>query len=75
MLVTLAKVHYMSKANEYKLIDKRYDAAMQGLAKVAQGHQKMRENLHNLTSPEVRALLSAYGRDLIALRDALSDSP
>lgn len=75
MLVTLAKVHYMSKANEYKLIDKRYDAAMQGLTKVAQGHQKMRENLHNLTSPEVRALLSAYGRDLIALRDALSDSP
>jgi hypothetical protein len=75
MLVTLAKVHYMSKASEYKLIDKRYDAAMQGLTKVALGHQKMRENMHNLTAPEVRTMLAAYGRDLIALRDALSDSP
>ena len=75
MLVTLAKVHYLSKANEYKLIDKRYEAAMQGLTKVALGHQKMRENLHNLSAPEVRTLLAAYGRELVALRDALSDSP
>lgn len=75
MLVTLAKVHYLSKANEYKLIDKRYEAAMQGLTKVALGHQKMRENLHNLSAPEVRTILAAYGRELIALRDALSDSP
>jgi hypothetical protein len=27
MLVTLAKVHYLNKATEYKLIDKRYDLA------------------------------------------------
>jgi hypothetical protein len=64
----------MSKASEYKLLDKRYDAAMQGLTKVALGHQKMRENMHNLTAPEVRTLLMAYGRDLVALRDVLSES-
>jgi 5-formaminoimidazole-4-carboxamide-1-beta-D-ribofuranosyl 5'-monophosphate synthetase len=75
MLVTLAKVHYLSKANEYKLIDKRYEAAMQGLTKVALGHQKMRENLHNLTAPEVRTALTVYGRELVALRDSLSDLP
>jgi hypothetical protein len=74
MLVTLAKVHYLSKATEYKLLDKRYDAAMQGLTKVALGHQKMRENLHNLSAPEVRTLLLAYSRELVGLRDALSDS-
>jgi hypothetical protein len=73
MLVTLAKVHYLSKATEYKLLDKRYDAAMQGLTKVALGHQKMRENLHNLSAPEVRTLLLAYSRELVGLRDALSD--
>jgi hypothetical protein len=73
MLVTLAKVHYLSKATEYKLLDKRYDAAMQGLTKVALGHQKMRENLHNLSAPEVRTLLLAYARDLVGLRDTLSD--
>jgi hypothetical protein len=73
MLVTLAKVHYLSKATEYKLLDKRYDAAMQGLTKVALGHQKMRENLHNLSGPEVRTLLLAYARDLVGLRDTLSD--
>jgi hypothetical protein len=73
MLVTLAKVHYLNKATEYKLVDKRYDVALQGLTKVALGHQKMREHLNNLSADEVRKLLAAYGRDLRALRDALSD--
>jgi hypothetical protein len=75
MLVTLAKVHYLSKSTEYKLIDKRYDLALQGLTKVALGHQKMRENLHQLSAPETLKLLSTYGRELVTLRDALSDSP
>jgi hypothetical protein len=73
MLVTLAKVHYLSKATEYRLVDKRYDMALQGLTKVALGHQKMREHLNDLTADEVRKLLAGYGRDLRALRDALSD--
>jgi hypothetical protein len=73
MLVTLAKVHYLSKSTEYKLIDKRYDLALQGLTKVALGHQKMRDNLHKLSGEEMRKLLAAYGRDLRVLRDALSD--
>jgi hypothetical protein len=73
MLVTLAKVHYLSKSSEYKLIDKRYDLALQGLTKVALGHQKMREHLHDLSGEEMRKLLAAYGRDLRVLRDALSD--
>lgn len=73
MLVTLAKVHYMNKATEYKVVDKRYDLALQGLTKVALGHQKMRENLNNLSGDDVRKLLAGYGRDLVALRDALSD--
>jgi hypothetical protein len=73
MLVTLAKVHYMNKATEYKVVDKRYDLALQGLSKVALGHQKMRENLNNLSGDDVRKLLAGYGRDLVALRDALSD--
>ena len=73
MLVTLAKVHYLSKSTEYKLIDKRYDLALQGLTKVALGHQKMRDNLHKLSGEEMRKLLTAYGRELRVLRDALSD--
>jgi hypothetical protein len=73
MLVTLAKVHYLSKSTEYKLLDKRYDLALQGLTKVALGHQKMRENLHNLSAPDVRRLLSGYGRELLALRDAMAE--
>ncbi|MCS0590050.1 hypothetical protein ACFQ09_04095 [Massilia norwichensis] len=73
MLVTLAKVHYLSKSTEYKLIDKRYDLALQGLTTVALGHQKMRENLNKLTADETRKMLAAYGRDLRALRDAMSE--
>jgi hypothetical protein len=73
MLVTLAKVHYLSKSTEYKLVDRRYDAALQGLTKVALGHQKLRENLNNLHGDEIRKLLAAYARDLVKLRDALSD--
>lgn len=73
MLVTLAKVHYLNKSTEYRLVDKRYDAALQGLTKVALGHQKMREHLNDLRGDEVRKLLAAYGRDLRNLHDALSD--
>ena len=73
MLVTLAKVHYLTKSTEYKLVDKRYDLALQGLTKVAQGHQKLRENINNLHGDELRKLLAAYARDLTSLRDALSD--
>jgi hypothetical protein len=72
MLVTLAKVHYMNKATEYKVVDKRYDLALQGLTKVALGHQKLRENLNNLQRDEVRSLIANYGRDLRMIRDNLS---
>jgi len=73
MLVTLAKVHYLNKSTEYKLVDKRYDLALQGLTKVSLGHQKLRENLNNLHGDEVRKMLVAYARDLTKLRNALSD--
>lgn len=73
MLVTLAKVHYLSKSTEYKVVDKRYDLALQGLTKVALGHQKLRENMNNLQGEELRKMLAAYARDLVRLRDALSD--
>jgi hypothetical protein len=72
MLVTLAKVHYMNKASEYKLIDRRYDLALQGLTKVALGHQKLRENLHKLSQDDVKLMLGNYGRDLRMIRDGLA---
>jgi len=71
MLVTLAKVHYLNKSTEYKLIDRRYALALQGLSKVALGHQKMRENMNQLSSEETRRMLANYGRDLRAIRDGL----
>ena len=64
MLVTMAKVHYQDKANEYKALDKRYDLAQQGLTKVALGHQKMRERLDHLKGDELRHLLGDYAKDL-----------
>ncbi len=71
MLVTLAKVHYMDKADEYRLVDRRYDLALQGLTKVALGHQRLRENLGRLREGDVRRMLSGYGRDLRMIRDNL----
>ena len=74
MLVTLAKVHYLSKSQEYKLLDKRYALALQGLTKVSLGHQKLRENLNKLPGDEVRRILANYGRDLRVIRDGLSEN-
>ena len=73
MLVTMAKVHYMDKAQEYKLLDKRYDMALQGLTKVAQGHQKMHDHLGQLGGTEVRHMLADYARDLNLIRGALNN--
>lgn len=74
MLVTLAKVHYLNKSQEYKLIDKRYALALQGLTKVSLGHQKLRENLNNLSGAEVRHTLRNFGRDLRVIREGLSEN-
>lgn len=74
MLVTLAKVHYLDKSREYNLIDKRYALALQGLTKVSLGHQKLRENLHNVSGEELKRTLSNYGRDLRMIRDALNEN-
>jgi hypothetical protein len=74
MLVTMAKVHYMDKAQEYKLLDKRYDLALQGLTKVALGHQKMRENFEQLSGSDVRHLLADYARDLNVIRLGLGSN-
>ena len=71
MLLVLAKVHLQNKTNEYRLLDKRYDLAMQGLTKVALGHQKMRENLHQLTRADQRLLLSNYANDLRVIHEGL----
>ena len=72
MLVTLAKVHYLSKASEYKILDKRYDLAIQGLTKVSQGHQKLRENLNELHGSDIRTMLMSYVRDLQMIRAGLT---
>lgn len=74
MLVTLAKVHYLNKSTEYRLVDRRYDLALQGLTKVALGHQKLRENLGNLSGPELALVLGNYGRDLIMIRENLASN-
>jgi hypothetical protein len=71
MLITLAKVHLQNKTAEYKLIDRRYKLAQQGLTKVALGHQKMRENMDQLRSEETRRMLVGYVRDLRLIRDNL----
>jgi len=74
MLVTLAKVHFLGKSQEYKLVDKRYDLALQGLKKVAEGHKKLRENLHSMPSDELRGILGKYARDLRVIRENLASS-
>jgi predicted DNA-binding protein YlxM (UPF0122 family) len=71
MLVTLAKVHYVNKSTEFKILDKRYDLAVQGLTKVAQGHQKLREHMNDLHGGEIRNVLASYVRDLLVIRSGL----
>jgi hypothetical protein len=71
MLVTMAKVHYMDKVTEYRALDKRYDIALQGLTKVALGHQTMHENLNRIPGEEVRHLLADYARDLRQIHQGL----
>jgi hypothetical protein len=64
MLLVLARVHLQNKTTEYRLLDKRYDLAAQGLTKVALGHQKLRENLHRMAGADVRLALGNYAHDV-----------
>lgn len=74
MLVTLAKVHQMNKSTEYRLLDKRYDLAVQGLTKVSLGHQRLREHLNDLQAADIKAMLASYAGDLAAIRLGLAKS-
>jgi hypothetical protein len=74
MLVTLARVHYMSKANEYRLVDRRFDLAREGLEKIGAGHRTMRERLESLRGAEVRDFLRNLARDLRVVREGLTQS-
>jgi hypothetical protein len=74
MLVTLARVHYMSKVNEYRLIDRRFDLAREGLEKIAAGHKTLRSRLETLRGDEVRDFLRNVVRDLRVVRDGLNQS-
>jgi hypothetical protein len=71
LLMVLAKVHFQNKTAEYKLLDKRYDLAMQGLNKVALGHQRLRDNLHQLTRADIRLMLANYAGDLRQIHEGL----
>lgn len=74
MLVTLAKVHYTSKLAEYRLIEKRYALAQEGLDKIALGHRKLRENINDLHGAEVRKYLEAIAKDLAMIHEGLKSN-
>lgn len=73
MLATLARAHYQEKAQEYKLLERRYAMALEALDTVARGHAAMMDRLDQLDSEEVRNALAAYARDLRLIREALDD--
>lgn len=72
MLATLARVHVVNKTIEYKLLDKRYDLAVQGLTKVSIGHQRLRDHLNDLQADDLKSLLISYAHDLQAIRLGLA---
>lgn len=71
LLLVLARVHQQDKTAEFKLLDRRYDLAIQGLTRVALGHQRLRENLHQLTREDVRVMVSGYANDIRVMYEGL----
>lgn len=71
LLAVLAKAHQQSKANEYRLVERRIALARQGLSKIALGHQKLREQIDTVSSEQTRAMLRAVWRDLRDIRTGL----
>jgi hypothetical protein len=64
LLMMLAKVHVQNRMAEYKLLDKRYDLAAQGLNRVALGHQLLRDSLPQLTRDDVVLKIGNLAQDL-----------
>ncbi len=75
LLSVLARAHQQGKATEYGLIARRFALAEQGLTKVALGHQKMREQIDQLSAPQLREILTKYWRDLRDIRTGLLANP
>jgi len=73
LVLVLAKVHLQNKTAEYKLLDKRYELAAQGLTKVAQGHKKLRDNLEHLGNADTRAMVAGYASDVAIIYEGLRE--
>lgn len=75
VLMVLAKVHVQNKVAEYKLLDRRYSLATQGLNKVSLGHRQLRDNLAQLTRDDIKLKLVNTTQDLrLTLQQLRSDN-
>jgi hypothetical protein len=74
VLATLARIHYQGKVTEYRLLERRYELAAQGLSKVSQGHQQLRAHLNDLGAQETRNIIRNIGRDLRQIHDGMTAS-
>lgn len=71
LLATLARVHAREKAAEYSAAEAKYTAAARGIRSIAEGHQRLFENVDRLSTDEVKELLKRATKDLKAVRAGL----
>ena len=71
LLATLAKAHLQAKIQEYELTDARYAEAERGLKAIQEGHRKLAESADNLSGEEARLAISAFTKDIKAIRNDL----
>ncbi len=71
LLAALANVHVQEKQTEYALAEKKYAIAEQGIARIAKGHQELREQVEHLGEKEAMRQIKSIARDIGQLRGGL----
>ncbi|ALQ52153.1 hypothetical protein [Nitrosomonas ureae] len=70
-LMILAREQFKAKKNEYENMDQKYEIALNGIKRIAEGHTKLHENTQKLTSDEVREIISKFAKDIKIIKDNL----
>jgi hypothetical protein len=72
LLATLAKAHMQSKSSEYQTVKRKYAEAERGLKSIAEGHRKLAENIDQLSSHQMKALIEQFASDIQSVREKLN---
>ncbi|OQX03350.1 MAG: hypothetical protein BWK73_39805 [Thiothrix lacustris] len=70
LLVVLGNVQLQNKIKEYAEVSSNYDNAYSGIKTIAAGHQKLYDNINDISNSDMNKLIEGIANDIKLVRDS-----